>query len=552
MEVADSGECLYIECHKPIHLNLGLASGILLGKCIRESVNADLCCFNSTCKYTNRSEERMHVHIQKEHNKSKKTQSKVTLFPNSDSTPLEDRRRKTAVRDIRDSSESLSGEGLDASNIRSARRGRSHLQTRPTPYDRNTDGSSQSRSPTRKSSLGSLSPLRISSPHPHLLTLSAGPSPLNQIAFSHPNSPLSDDKMDIDEDEAPSQSETPLEGEASSDDDEVLAKGSLAIIPLHQLGILPPIKIIACTKCLHGILPSSALSHALEHKINLSKVEKQNIKQIIESGRFAMYTNDVALPPYPGPPIEGIKIQNGFICKLCNFCCPSDQTMVTHFGSMHKGIPGHSKAHSEPASIQAYFAQRPRYFKVLPILHGQSEDDLFSVYLRQCAPPIEGLTVLNSPLDPNEVPPLLKVTQWHEHLRVYTADRGKIRKLLELTTLPTSNRGEAWIGSTLRATIEGYMRDVRGMANNASIGIKCLLKECPRFVAPSMPGFKSNQVSRTTQNGQHWVPLGNDTLRNYSILLHQWTHAILLTVDNHDSGYSFPLTEGDISRAQTS
>jgi hypothetical protein len=481
MEVTDSGETSSTNCHQPFQLNYRVASGILIGECIREYLNTDLFCFSSLCKYTNRSEERMQVHIQKEHNKSKKTQSKVFLFP----APSKSQRpiapaQTPSILSIRND--------LPASSqpiTRSRRRGRPHVQTRPTPYERNTEGSSQSRSPTRKTSSGSLSPLRISSPHIQLSTLSAGPSPLNQIAFSHPNSPLSDDQMDVDEDKAPS------EGEDHPEDDEVLAKGSLAIISLHQLSTFPPIKIIACTKCLHGILPSSALSHASEHKINLSKVEKQNINDIIKSRCFAMYTNDVALPPYPGPPIEGIKVQNGFICKLCNFCCPSDQTMVTHFGSMHKGIPGHSKAHSEPASIQAYFAQRPKYFKVVPILHGLNEDDLFSVYLQQCAPPIEALRVLNPPLDPNEVPPLLKVTQWHEHLGLYTTDREKIRKLLELTTLPTSNRGEAWMGSALRATIEGYMKDVRGMANNASIGIKCLLKECPRFVAPSMSGFKA-------------------------------------------------------------
>jgi hypothetical protein len=73
----------------------------------------------------------------------------------------------------------------------------------------------------------------------------------------------------------------------------------------------------------------------------------------------------------------------------------------------------------------------------------------------------------------------------------------------------------------------------------------------PKVHCPLMFGLYANHVSRTTQNGQHWVPLGDATLSNYSCLLHQWTHAILLTIENHDSGYKFPLTEGDIHRAQT-
>ena len=55
-------------------------------------------------------------------------------------------------------------------------------------------------------------------------------------------------------------------------------------------------------------------------------------------------------------------------------------------------------------------------------------------------------------------------------------------KLLELMKLPTSRQGIAWLGSPLCSTIEGYMRDVQNKAWSVSLGIKCLLKECPRFV----------------------------------------------------------------------
>jgi hypothetical protein len=54
---------------------------------------------------------------------------------------------------------------------------------------------------------------------------------------------------------------------------------------------------------------------------------------------------------------------------------------------------------------------------------------------------------------------------------------------------------------------------------------------------------------RTTQNGEHWIPLADDSLVKYSCLLHQWTHAILITIDGHESGYKFPLTEDDLGRA---
>lgn len=53
------------------------------------------------------------------------------------------------------------------------------------------------------------------------------------------------------------------------------------------------------------------------------------------------------------------------------------------------------------------------------------------------------------------------------------------------------------------------------------------------------------------QNGEHWIPLGDETLSKYSTLLHQWTHAILLTIDGHNSDYTFPLTKDDLNRAST-
>ena len=56
-------------------------------------------------------------------------------------------------------------------------------------------------------------------------------------------------------------------------------------------------------------------------------------------------------------------------------------------------------------------------------------------------------------------------------------------------------------------------------------------------------------ITRTTQSGEHWIPVGDETLLKYCTLLHQWTHAILITIDGHESGYTFPLTEDDIQRA---
>ena len=263
-------------------------------------------------------------------------------------------------------------------------------------------------------------------------------------------------------------------------EEEVLAMASLTITTLSHLQTTPPSRLLVCTKCSHGLNPSSVITHINGHNIKLLPADKQNLQRIINDPSILDDSNEVPPPVYPCPPIEGILVQDGFICNICSHCRSGFHSMQTHFSDKHKGIPGYAKANSKPIHVQALFARRPSYFAVTPILRGHLQGDLFSVYLQQCAPEIESLKILNPPLNTNEIPPLLKIMQWHEHLKDYITDHDSVRKLLELTTLPTSKKGEAWLGTPLRSTIDAYMKDVRRKALNSSLGIRCLLKECPR------------------------------------------------------------------------
>ena len=381
-------------------------------------------------------------------------------------------------------------------------RGRQHLQVRTSPYERNEGSSSRSSSPLRltslgtlpplqtegsssrspsllrRTSLGTLSPLHIPLPLGHL-SAQPVPSPLNQVAFSHPNSPSpshSDNEMNVDNPDLPLD-----EAELPFDEEEVLAKASFAIIPLPYYQTIPPMRLLICTKCQHGVLASSLISHSNGHGIRLLKADKQNLQKIVDNSSFLDDSEEVASPASPCPPIEGIKMQDGLSCNVCHYCCIGIRTMQSHFSIKHKDVVGFAKDNSKLVQVQALFARRPKYFVVTPSLRGLNEDDLFTIYLRQCVPEIEALQILNPPISPNEVPPLLKVTQWHEHLKDYTTDRESVRKLLELVKLPTLSQGQAWMGSPLQNTIEAYLKDVQVKANNATLGIRCLLKECPRF-----------------------------------------------------------------------
>jgi Orsellinic acid/F9775 biosynthesis cluster protein D len=426
--------------------------------------------------------DKLQEHIQKKHNKNKKLLLEIHLFSpiqqssESESTKLDDSANLA-------SSEESTSDVAGLSNIGPIRGRVPNVQIRTTPYKRTEDSSSQSLSPSRRTSLGTLSPLHIPLSLPHFSV----PSPLNQVAYSCPNSPTpphSDNEMDVDVPE-------PLldQAEQPFNEEEILAKASFAIISLPHLQTTPPTQLLVCTKCRHGVLASSLISHSNGHDIKLLPEEKRNLQKIMDNSCFLDDSNEVASPSPPCPPIDGILIQDGFSCSLCSHCCTTFRSMQTHFSSKHKDSSGFAKDNSNAAKVQALFTRRPKYFAVKPILRGLNEDDLFTVYLRQCAPELDSLKILNPPLTPNEVPPLLKITQWHEHLKDYTTDRDTVRKLLELLKLPTSKQGESCLGSPLRNTIESYMKNIRVQANNASIGIKCLLKECPRFVILFMLDF---------------------------------------------------------------
>ena len=404
--------------------------------------------------------DRLQDHVEKQHNNRNKVSAESKPFPLP--TSISDSESANLASDEESTSDAAGPSSLGPIRGRTP-----HLQVRTTPYDRSGDSSSRSSSPLQRSLF------RTASPH-----VQPVPSPLAQVAFSRPSSPTpppSDDEMNVDPPEPSVDLIKP-----SFNEEEVLAKASFAIITLSHLQTTPPTRLLVCTKCCHGVNSPSLISHSKEHRIPLLPIEKQNLQKIMDNSDFLHDSVEVSSPTPPCSPIEGLLMQEGFSCNVCSHCTTGLRSMQTHFSEKHKDFPGFAKANSTPVKVQSFFSRRPKYFAVTPILRGLRQGDLFMVYLQQCAPEIDGLKILNPPLNTNEVPPLLKITQWHEHLKDYITDRDSVRKLLELTTLPTLKKGEAWLGKPLRSTIDAYMKDVRRKALNSSLGIRCLLKECPR------------------------------------------------------------------------
>ena len=454
------------------------------------------------------------MHVTKKHNGRKRITAETTLFltlpvsePNSPSleTP------------------SLPASATNGSeNAHQLRQPTSRSLSRSRPYLRISPSSSR----THLSADRSASPA-IHSP--------AQPSPLNQSFTSKPATPSSESdssRMEVDDDDAL-----------------LLSRISFKLITLSVLNVFPCPELLACTQCLCGIPPASVLKHADSHGIEITRAEKRTLTEWMSSRKLAKRSEDLTTPPPNSSPISGLKIFTGHACTLCRFCACEPLTIQKHLSQEHHNRAGTWQENCKAVSLQAFFRTRPCYFAVKPALAGLMLTDLYRLYLEQIAPPIDESQRVNPPQDPHEVPPLVRMMGWHEHLAPYLTDRSKIRSIRGLMQLPTASQGVRWLGAPLRATITRYMKDIRTKANNSPLAVRCLLMECPRYVVRLVFSFRfalSNlsKITRTTQYGIPWQPLLNDnSLQQYGRLLHHWTHAILVSLDGHELQYIFPLTD---------
>jgi hypothetical protein len=63
-------------------------------------------------------------------------------------------------------------------------------------------------------------------------------------------------------------------------------------------------------------------------------------------------------------------------------------------------------------------------------------------------------------------------------------------------------------------------------------------------MARQLTELNNQPIDRINTNAKHWQPIPNENVQKYSALLHAFAQAVLLTLDGHPSGYSFPINSG--------
>lgn len=238
--------------------------------------------------------------------------------------------------------------------------------------------------------------------------------------------------------------------------------------------------IVLCIACQCAKIPSNLSGHMKTHGIHITSENQIALQELFETYHITNDTN-IPAPPPKGPPVEGLQIHdNGFCCNFCSYCSPGRRAFQTHWSNHHNSIQLPTEDRSHTGFIQTFFNPLPqRYFEVNPLLAKVSSEDVYAIFIRDIKSNFNPFPT-NPAINSHEIPPLLKVTDWHNHLQEYCSDCSKRKKLMTLTTLPTrpSKTGLDSLGDLVLT----YLKEIGKLSKKMTLNMKCLLMECPRFV----------------------------------------------------------------------
>ena len=187
--------------------------------------------------------------------------------------------------------------------------------------------------------------------------------------------------------------------------------------------------ILACRACEKGINIQNGIAHATRkelggHGLKASKDIVIELEKWIKLKAQLFLSSDIAFHEAPSPPLMMkplpiLKVYDGLRCssKNCDYACKRENTMATHWSKKHRNKKAAKKA--KDVKVQTFFESHPKYFVVSPQLSGSHANSRYELYLTQLVPDLENHEVVPYLALEREIPPLLKVMQWHQHLSPY-------------------------------------------------------------------------------------------------------------------------------------
>ncbi|KAF8057950.1 hypothetical protein FPV67DRAFT_1429157, partial [Lyophyllum atratum] len=299
------------------------------------------------------------------------------------------------------------------------------------------------------------------------------------------------------------------------------------------LGIHKYFRTFHCLNCFTAHLPSSIVNHLKKDGIPVSQEQATGLEQLALSHKLITSADDLMLPTPDGPPVEGLKVEEGYRCNLCSFAARAYKTVANHWSEDHRDS-GSSHQGVLTAKVQNFFPRKHHFFSVKEVAKVDPTDSLFDLHMRTDVAEMEASTYVAPPSTPAEVPPLLKLTGWHTHLEAHIGDKIRIAAVRNLVK-PMPPKDDSPLGR-VAAVVDQYMTEICNQAEESDINVRCCLMEYPR----------------TSQNGDYWAYLVDPKSRKrYGQLLQQFVLAVLRTLNPAQDSYRLPLTElqQDLARA---
>ena len=206
----------------------------------------------------------------------------------------------------------------------------------------------------------------------------------------------------------------------------ILSKMNLRVvsIPSPDQGRLLH-RFMVCITCQMGLDPNNAVHHATSkeqahfgHGIKIFLHERTLVREWIASALdLHSIHNPPPIPAAHSPPIPGLKVLKGHKCPTCGECKESEGMM-----KRHSTLTGHRKPRA--AFVQFFFSTREKnYFVVQPgrqvttIGHTEKDVDMYTLYAGLFGLDIE--VKLPFYHDDKEMPQLLQITRWFDHVWPY-------------------------------------------------------------------------------------------------------------------------------------
>jgi len=228
-------------------------------------------------------------------------------------------------------------------------------------------------------------------------------------------------------------------------------------------------KILICIVCMSAWMPGTVIGHCKhseKHKgIYMPENALSNLESVVEE--FGIIPDQqVPLPPFDGPPVEGLEIYpNGLVCTTsgCKYACRSQKAMDAHYYEKHPTTKISRPNRHRQADVQCFFTNTStRYFSVNKTLIGLDPQSLYSVFLTKYLPSLPAPPML-PPNTTREIPPLLKMTGWHIHLGDFVTDSQKRKALVNTVARPKNKEP---VFGQLHNWVWEYLVAIRDMARN--------------------------------------------------------------------------------------